>query len=180
MDTSAASKEAVVLKLLAEGDTMLCLDARHPDACVPPHQTGNPALRLSPEPQVSASHRRVRGRHRCQPVVRWPQVRLLHPDGRTVGGIQPAHHGRHPVAGKRFSRGAGRPQGSDGRQTGRRDGRRGGGQTGPGSSAPNQRRVAVLHDTTQKGSPATREVAWAALSECLVPSRPNRTPSSDS
>ena len=46
MDTSAASKEAVVLKLLAEGDTMLCLDARHPDACVPPHQTGNAALRL--------------------------------------------------------------------------------------------------------------------------------------
>ena len=46
MDTIPASKEAVVLKLLADGDTMLCLDARHPDACVPPHQAGNPALRL--------------------------------------------------------------------------------------------------------------------------------------
>ena len=46
MDTTRASKEAVVLKLLAEGDTMLCLDARHADACVPPHQAGNPALRL--------------------------------------------------------------------------------------------------------------------------------------
>ena len=46
MDVTPASKEAVVLKLLAEGDTMLCLDARHPEACVPPHQTGNPALRL--------------------------------------------------------------------------------------------------------------------------------------
>ena len=46
MNTTPASKEAVVLKLLAEGDTMLCLDARHPDACVPPHQAGNAALRL--------------------------------------------------------------------------------------------------------------------------------------
>lgn len=46
MDSISASKEAMVLKLLAEGDTMLCLDARHPDACVPPHQAGNPALRL--------------------------------------------------------------------------------------------------------------------------------------
>ena len=46
MDATPDSKEAVVLKLLAEGDTMLCLDARHPDARVPPHQAGNPALRL--------------------------------------------------------------------------------------------------------------------------------------
>ena len=46
MNSAPASKEAVVLKLLAEGDTMLCLDARHPDACVPPHQARNPALRL--------------------------------------------------------------------------------------------------------------------------------------
>ena len=46
MSTPSVSKEAVVLKLLAEGDTMLCLDARHPDACVPPHQARNPALRL--------------------------------------------------------------------------------------------------------------------------------------
>ena len=46
MDATPASKEAVVLKLLAEGDTLLCLDARHRDARVPPHQTGNPALRL--------------------------------------------------------------------------------------------------------------------------------------
>ena len=46
MSTPPVSKEAVILKLLAEGDTMLCLDARHPDACVPPHQAHNPALRL--------------------------------------------------------------------------------------------------------------------------------------
>ena len=46
MNAPPDSKEAVVLKLLAEGDTMLCLDARHPDACVPPHQAQNPALRL--------------------------------------------------------------------------------------------------------------------------------------
>ena len=46
MRTPPASKEAVILQLLAEGDTMLCLDARHPDACVPPHQAQNPALRL--------------------------------------------------------------------------------------------------------------------------------------
>lgn len=46
MSTTPVSKEAVILKLLAEGDTMLCLDARHPDARVPPHQAQNPALRL--------------------------------------------------------------------------------------------------------------------------------------
>ena len=46
MSTAPVSKEVVVLELLAEGDTMLCLDARHPDACVPPHQAQNPALRL--------------------------------------------------------------------------------------------------------------------------------------
>lgn len=46
MSAPPVSKEAVILKLLAEGDTMLCLDARHPDACVPPHQAQNPALRL--------------------------------------------------------------------------------------------------------------------------------------
>lgn len=46
MKSAPVSKEAVILKLLAEGDTMLCLDARHPDACVPPHQAQNPALRL--------------------------------------------------------------------------------------------------------------------------------------
>ena len=46
MNAAPMSKETVILKLLAEGDTMLCLDARHPDACVPPHQAQNPALRL--------------------------------------------------------------------------------------------------------------------------------------
>ena len=46
MSTPPKNKEAVVLKLLAEGDAMLCLDARHPDVCVPPHQADNPALRL--------------------------------------------------------------------------------------------------------------------------------------
>ena len=46
MSTPPENKEAVVLKLLAEGDAMLCLDARHPDVRVPPHQADNPALRL--------------------------------------------------------------------------------------------------------------------------------------
>ena len=46
MSTTSVSKEAIILELLAEGDTMLCLDARHPDARVPPHQAQNPALRL--------------------------------------------------------------------------------------------------------------------------------------
>ena len=46
MSTPPVSKAAVILKLLAEGDAMLCLDARHPDAYVPPHQARNPALRL--------------------------------------------------------------------------------------------------------------------------------------
>ncbi|MGE3541680.1 MAG: ClpXP protease specificity-enhancing factor SspB [Candidatus Tectimicrobiota bacterium] len=41
-----ANKQEVVLKLLAEGDTMLCLDARHAEARVPPQHATNPALRL--------------------------------------------------------------------------------------------------------------------------------------
>jgi stringent starvation protein B len=40
------SKEAVVLKLLSEGDTMLCLDARRQGVRVPPEHAHNPALRL--------------------------------------------------------------------------------------------------------------------------------------
>jgi stringent starvation protein B len=40
------SKDAVVLKLLEEGDTMLCLDARREGVCVPPQHANDPALRL--------------------------------------------------------------------------------------------------------------------------------------
>ncbi len=40
------SKEAVILKLLSEGDTMLCLDARHKEVRVPPQHTNHHALRL--------------------------------------------------------------------------------------------------------------------------------------
>src|SRR5262245_18367416 len=46
MPDTPRSKEAVVLKLLAEGDTMLCLDARHQGVCVPPQHANNHALRL--------------------------------------------------------------------------------------------------------------------------------------
>jgi stringent starvation protein B len=41
-----ASKEAVVLQLLAEGDVMLCLDARHAGVRVPAQHAHDPALRL--------------------------------------------------------------------------------------------------------------------------------------
>ena len=40
------SKEAVILKLLSEGDTMLCLDARHKGVRVPPQHANHHALRL--------------------------------------------------------------------------------------------------------------------------------------
>lgn len=46
MDETPASKETVVLQLLEEGDTMLCLDARHAGVRVPPQHAANPALRL--------------------------------------------------------------------------------------------------------------------------------------
>jgi len=46
MPDTPTSKEAVVLKLLAEGDTMLCLDARHQGVRVPPQHANNHALRL--------------------------------------------------------------------------------------------------------------------------------------
>jgi stringent starvation protein B len=46
MSETPTSKEAVVLKLLQEGDTMLCLDARCQGVRVPPEHTRNPALRL--------------------------------------------------------------------------------------------------------------------------------------
>jgi stringent starvation protein B len=46
MNDTPMSKEAVVLKLLEEGDTMLCLDARCQDVCVPPQHASNPDLRL--------------------------------------------------------------------------------------------------------------------------------------
>src|SRR5712692_10131002 len=46
MPDTPTSKEAVVLKLLAEGDTMLCLDARHKGVRVPPQHANDHALRL--------------------------------------------------------------------------------------------------------------------------------------
>jgi stringent starvation protein B len=46
MQDTPTSKEAVVLKLLSEGDTMLCLDARHKGVRVPPQHANNHALRL--------------------------------------------------------------------------------------------------------------------------------------
>jgi len=46
MPDAPTSKEAVVLKLLAEGDTMLCLDARYQGVHVPPQYANNHALRL--------------------------------------------------------------------------------------------------------------------------------------
>jgi stringent starvation protein B len=46
MPDTPTSKEAVVLKLLSEGDTMLCLDARRQGVRVPPQHTDNHALRL--------------------------------------------------------------------------------------------------------------------------------------
>jgi len=46
MSDAPTSKEAVVLKLLAEGDTMLCLDARHQGVRVPSQHANNHALRL--------------------------------------------------------------------------------------------------------------------------------------
>ncbi|GIX46281.1 MAG: hypothetical protein KatS3mg131_0492 [Candidatus Tectimicrobiota bacterium] len=46
MSESPPRKEAVVLQLLAEGDTMLCLDARCEGVRVPPEHARNPALRL--------------------------------------------------------------------------------------------------------------------------------------
>jgi stringent starvation protein B len=46
MPDTPMSKEAVVLKLLAEGDTMLCLDARYQGVRVPQQHANNHALRL--------------------------------------------------------------------------------------------------------------------------------------
>jgi stringent starvation protein B len=46
MHETPASKEAVVLKLLEEGDTMLCLDARREGVRVPAQHARNPDLRL--------------------------------------------------------------------------------------------------------------------------------------
>ena len=46
MHEDSAGKEAVILKLLTEGDTMLCLDARVQGVRLPPQVAQNPALRL--------------------------------------------------------------------------------------------------------------------------------------
>ena len=46
MSQTSTSKEAVILKLLEEGDTMLCLDTRCQGVRVPPQHANNPALRL--------------------------------------------------------------------------------------------------------------------------------------
>ena len=46
MTQTLPDKEAIVLQLLEEGDTMLCLDARHKGVTVPREHAQNPALRL--------------------------------------------------------------------------------------------------------------------------------------
>jgi stringent starvation protein B len=46
MTETPANKDTVVLKLLEEGDTMLCLDARHDGVRVPAQHAKDPALRL--------------------------------------------------------------------------------------------------------------------------------------
>jgi stringent starvation protein B len=46
MAQTLPSKEVVVLKLLEEGDIMLCLDARYQGVTVPREHAQNPALRL--------------------------------------------------------------------------------------------------------------------------------------
>ncbi|MGQ4810394.1 hypothetical protein NKDENANG_03854 [Candidatus Entotheonellaceae bacterium PAL068K] len=46
MNDVPTSKEAVVLKLLEEGDTLLCLDARGQGVRVPPEHAHNPDLHL--------------------------------------------------------------------------------------------------------------------------------------
>jgi stringent starvation protein B len=46
MAETPASKEMVVWKLLEEGDTMLCLDARHAGVRVPAQHAKEPGLRL--------------------------------------------------------------------------------------------------------------------------------------
>jgi stringent starvation protein B len=46
MQDSPPSKEAVILKLLSEGDMTLCLDACHPGVRVPSQHTNNHALQL--------------------------------------------------------------------------------------------------------------------------------------
>jgi stringent starvation protein B len=46
MTSDLRSKAAIVLKLLEEGDIMLCLDARHEGVAVPREHAQNPSLRL--------------------------------------------------------------------------------------------------------------------------------------
>lgn len=46
MNETPVDKEAVVLKLLSEGDVMICLDARRQGVRVPPQHANDPALRL--------------------------------------------------------------------------------------------------------------------------------------
>lgn len=46
MTRDPRSKAAIVLKLLADGDIMLCLDARHEGVAVPREHAQNPSLRL--------------------------------------------------------------------------------------------------------------------------------------
>lgn len=46
MSNAPMSKEAFILRLLSEGDTMLCLDARHQGVRVPPQHATNHALWL--------------------------------------------------------------------------------------------------------------------------------------
>jgi stringent starvation protein B len=46
MTRDSRSKATIVLKLLEEGDIMLCLDARHEGVAVPREHAQNPSLRL--------------------------------------------------------------------------------------------------------------------------------------
>jgi stringent starvation protein B len=46
MNETPIGKESVVLKLLSEGDVMICLDARRQGVRVPPQHANDPALRL--------------------------------------------------------------------------------------------------------------------------------------
>ena len=46
MPDTPPSKQAVILELLSEGDTMLCLDARHQGVRVPPQHAQQHALQL--------------------------------------------------------------------------------------------------------------------------------------
>ena len=87
MSDTPTSKEAVVLKLLSEGDTMLCLDACHQGVRVPPQHANNHALRLIlnlnfPQP-IEITAQGVS----ANLVLWWTTLHLLYPDGSGMGGV---------------------------------------------------------------------------------------------